>query len=227
MISPHDIEIKLGFDTVRSDIVARCSSRMGKDAAEAMTFSFDYSDILCRLRQTDEMLSMIRNGGDLPGESVFDVIPYLTEIKAYGSFMTAERLHSLGRMLHSIAEVRNFFSKDSENGAAPLYPELKRRFEDVAVFPSIETEIDRCVNKYGEIKDNASSELAEIRRSSSSANGSIARAMRRVLERAAEQGIVEKDTTPAMRDGRMVLPVSAALKKKLSLITISEPTRRS
>ncbi|MDE6340925.1 MAG: Smr/MutS family protein, partial [Muribaculaceae bacterium] len=172
-------------------------------------------------RQTSEMLLLMRSSADIPGAAVYDVIPYLNEIKAAGSFMAADRLFALGKMLASISEVRGFFSRSSDDGA-PLYPELKLEFEDLVSFPAIEREIERCVDKFGEIRDNASPELAEIRRSISAANGSIARAMRRVLERAAAEGIVEKDAAPSMRDGRMVLPVSAAMKRRVNGIVHDE-----
>ncbi|MDE6548187.1 MAG: Smr/MutS family protein [Muribaculaceae bacterium] len=222
MLYPNDIESKLGFDFIRAEVSRLCSSRMGKDAVQAMSFSSDYNTVLRLLRQTSEMLSLIRSASDLPGANVYDVVPYLNEIKASGSFMAADRLNALGKMLASISEVRNFFSRSDEDGVTPLYPELKKEFEGLVSFPSIEREIDRCVNKFGEIKDNASPELSEIRRSISAANGSIARAMRRVLDRAAAEGVVDKDAAPTMRDGRMVLPVSAAMKRSINGIIHDE-----
>ena len=191
MSNSKDIESKLGFDLIRAEVAALCSSRMGKDAVEAMSFSSDFNTVRKLLRQTDEMLSLIRSGSDIPGSNVYDVVPYLNEIKAYGSFMSADRLRDLGKMLASISEVRNFFSRSQEDDSTPLYPELKKEFEGLVSFPIIEREIERCVNKFGEIKDNASPELSEIRRNISSANGAIARAMRRVLDRAAAEGIVD------------------------------------
>ncbi len=217
-----EIESKLGFDSIRAEVAALCSSRMGKDAVAEMSFSSDFNTIVCLLRQTDEMLSLIRSGSDIPGSTVYDIIPYLNEIKAHGSFMVAERLRDLGKMLASISEVRTFFSKSDEDGTSPLFPELKRKFEDLVSFPAIEREIDRCINRFGEVKDNASPELSEIRRNIASANGSIARAMRKVLDRISAEGIVDKDTAPSVRDGRMVLPVSAAMKRRVNGIVHDE-----
>lgn len=221
MLYPQEIESKLGFDAVRSDIAALCSSRMGKDAALDMSFSSDFSTVLRLLRQTDEMLSLVASKSDLPAETVYDVLPYLSEIKVAGSFMAADRLFALGKMLASISEIGRFFSRLREDGS-PVYPELNREFGALMTFPVIEKEIDRCINRFGEVKDNASPELAEIRRAVAAANGSIERTMRRVLERAAAEGIVDKDVAPAMRDGRMVLPVSAGLKRKVNGIVHDE-----
>lgn len=222
MLYPREIESKLGFDIVRSEIASLCSSRMGKEAAQEMIFSSDYNMVCRLLRQTDEMLSLIASGSDLPAECVYDVIPYLNEIKVAGSFMAADRLNALGKMLASISELGRFFSRMREDGVSPVYPELNREFGLLMTFPVIEKEIDRCVNRFGEVKDNASPQLAEIRRAVAAANGSIERSMRRVLERAAAEGIVDKDVAPAMRDGRMVLPVAAGLKRRVNGIVHDE-----
>ena len=148
MLYPNDIESKLGFDFIRAEVARLCSSRMGKDAVQAMSFSSDYNTVLRLLRQTSEMLSLIRSASDLPGANVYDVVPYLNEIKASGSFMAADRLNALGKMLASISEVRSFFSRSDEDGVTPLYPELKKEFEGLVSFPAIVREIDRCVIKF-------------------------------------------------------------------------------
>lgn len=222
MLYPKEIESKLGFDSVRAEIASLCSSRMGKEFTAGMSFSADFDKVTSLLHQTDEMLSLIKSKSELPAENVYDVVPYLNEIKAAGSFMTADRLYSLRKMLESISQIRSFFSATADDGSSPVYPELRKEFENLSSFPAIEREIDRCVNKFGEIKDNASPELSEIRRAISAANGSIERTMRRVLERAAAEGIVDKDTSPAIRDGRMVLPVAAASKKRVNGIIHDE-----
>lgn len=222
MLYPNDIEIKLGFDSVRVQLADLCTSRMGKNEVDRMAFSSDYEEVRSLLKQTDEMLTLIKSASSIPGDVVYDVLPYLNEIKAAGSFMSPDRLKELKEMLSAISEVRNFFCKRDEEDGAPLYPELNKVFEGLVSFPTIEKEIERCINRFGEVKDNASPELLEIRRSISSANGSIARAMRRVLDRASAEGIVEKDVTPTMRDGRMVVPVSAALKRQITGIVHDE-----
>ena len=222
VLYPKDIEVKLGFDSVRAEVARLCSSRMGKDFAAQMSFSADFDTVCMMLHQTSEMLSLIQSKSELPGEAVFDVIPYVNEIRAYGSFMTADRLHALGKMLAAISEVRSFFSRSVQESDQPMFPYLKMQFSGLLSFPAIEREIDRCINRFGEVKDNASPELSEVRRAISSANGSIERSMRRVLERMAAEGVVDKDTAPTMRDGRMVVPVAAGLKRRLNGIVHDE-----
>ena len=104
--------------------------------------------------------------------------------------------------------------KDDDGGAN--YPYLSDEFSQLPSFPEIIKEIDRCIGKYGEVKDNASPGLAEVRRAMTAASGSMQRAMRRVMDKAVADGIVDKDAAPSLRDGRMVIPVSSMMKRSIS-----------
>ena len=89
-------------------------------------------------------------------------------------------------------------------------------------FPLLVSAISSAVNKFGEVKDTASPELYSIRESIRRAAGSMQRAMRRVVDAAVARGIVDKDVSPSIRDGRMVLPVSAGNKREISGIVHDE-----
>ncbi len=196
---------------------------MGKEEVAKMSFSSDFNYIRKELGCVNEMMRIISEQQPLPLDNIHDVLPFLTEIRAEGSYMTAERLYRLMRMLMMMAEVSLFFKsvKDIESGESP-YPNLDGEFSEIALFPSIVSEIDKCVNKFGEIKDNASPELYDIRTQIRSASGSMQRAMRRVLDRAMANGIVDKDASPSIRDGRMVIPVTAGNKRGIQGIIHDE-----
>lgn len=89
-------------------------------------------------------------------------------------------------------------------------------------FPGVSAAIDRTLDRFGEVKDSASPQLAEIRRSLSSTQASVGSVMRRVMSRALEGGYLEPDTTPVMRSGRLVLPVSPMNKRKIPGIVHDE-----
>lgn len=101
-------------------------------------------------------------------------------------------------------------------------PSLKRLAGDIAVFPQLIGKIDGILNKYGKIKDNASSELARIRRELSNTMGSISRSLNSILRNAQSEGYVDKDVAPTMRDGRLVIPVAPGLKRKIKGIVHDE-----
>ncbi len=223
MIYPSDFESKIGFDYLRACVSENCQSSMGKAEVAKMTFSSDFSFIKTELGCVEEMMRIISANQPLPLDNIHDIVPYLVEIRADGSYMVSDRLYRLMRMLRMMSDLSVFFksSIDSESGVTP-YPCLVNAFADIALFPLIVSEIERCVNKFGEVKDSASPALSEIRSQIRSASGSMQRAMRRVIDRAVANGIVEKDASPSIRDGRMVIPVTAANKRGIQGIIHDE-----
>ena len=104
-----------------------------------------------------------------------------------------------------------------------LYPCLKRLAGDITVFPQLIGKINGILSPYGKIKDNASAELARIRRELASTMGSISRSLNSILRNAQSEGVVDKDVTPTMRDGRLVIPVAPALKRKIKASYMTNP----
>lgn len=223
MIYPLDFEAKIGFDSIRRMVADKCQSRLGKDEVSMMTFSSDFVVVKRRLSLVKEMMTIISEQLPFPSGGVHDVIPYLVEIKALGSYMSADRLNKLSSTLFAMAEVEEFFKKqtDEETGVA-RFQNLSEDFSEISNFPLIVTEIAKCVNRYGEVKDTASPELYEIRQMIKSASGSMQRAMRRVMENAVAKGIVDRDASPSIRDGRMVIPVVAGNKYSITGIIHDE-----
>lgn len=223
MIYPLDFETKIGFDSIRKNVSEKCQTRLGKDEVSKMAFSSDFVVVRQHLLLVKEMMQILNDNLPLPTGGVHDVLPYLSEIKAVGSFMSADRLYKLSSTLSAMAEVEEFFLKQvDEEKQTARFPSLCDLFSEIAHFPLIVNEIGKAVNKYGEIKDTASPELYDIRQSMRSAAGSMQRAMKRVLESAVSKGVVERDATPSIRDGRMVIPVVAANKYSLNGIIHDE-----
>lgn len=223
MIYPSDLESKIGFDSLRTYLAEKCQSSMGKEEVIEMSFISDLDIIKTRLGCVAEMMSIIESNKSLPLDNIHDVLPYLTELKAEGSYLTAERLYKLMMMLVMMADLSEFFgkSKDPDSGITP-YPNLYSQFSDIASFPLLVREIDRCINKFAEVKDNASSRLSEIRSQMKSASGSMQRMMSRVMSRAIAEGLIDKESSPAIRDGRMVIPVAAGNKRAIQGIVHDE-----
>ncbi|MBD5289287.1 MAG: endonuclease MutS2 [Bacteroides sp.] len=220
MVYPKDFESKIGFDKLRQILIEKCVSQAGKAEVDKMRFSPDFEEVCRLLGQTAEMTAMKRAGEGMPGDTLYDIAPWLVELRAAGSFLPAEKLHKLGLMLETVEEVGRFFSSGIERNIPT--PELSRLFGNLRGFPHIVGEINRCVDRYGEVKDNASDELYRIRRAIRSATGSMQSAMRGVLERAKAASIVERDARPAIRDGRMVIAVPAEKKRQISGIVHDE-----
>lgn len=215
MIFPKDFEAKVGFTQLRQLLTDKCETRLGKEEAVNMSFTSSFEEVRRRLLCVSEMVTLFSSGAEMPDESVYDVVPWLSEIRAAGSFMSADKMKKLSSTLQTMNSVGSFFAKKEDSGRF-RYPYLSDEFSMLPVFPEIVREIDRCIGKFGEVKDNASLGLSDVRRAMSAASGSMQRAMRRVLDRAIQDGIVDKDATPSLRDGRMVIPVSAMMKRSIT-----------
>ncbi|MCQ2221856.1 MAG: Smr/MutS family protein, partial [Prevotella sp.] len=99
---------------------------------------------------------------------------------------------------------------------------LYRLADGVATFPEIVRLIDHTLNKYGKVRDNASPTLLRIRRELAATEGSISRILGGILRSAQAEGLIDKDVTPALRDGRLVIPVVPAMKRKIQGIVHDE-----
>ncbi|MDE6462093.1 MAG: Smr/MutS family protein [Muribaculaceae bacterium] len=221
MIYPQSFEHKVGFAAVRRAVAEKCATAMGADICSRLAFTSDFDDIEQRLLSTAEMLRLItaEDGQHLPLGEVADIRSMLASIKVPGTFPPADSLPPLRSTLGAIGQIESIFSAARDAGQ---YPRLDRVARELTPFPGPLRTIDRVLDRFGNIKDSASPELAEIRRSLAAAAGSMASAMRRVMARAVAEGLIDADATPSMRDGRMVIPVSPMHKRKISGIVHDE-----
>jgi DNA mismatch repair protein MutS2 len=221
MIYPSNFEDKVGFSAVRHLIQSHCMSPLGVAQCEAMTFSPNFDVVTKLLAQTNEFLSIIQSSVEFPLNYFFDLTPSLTAIRASGSFMTEDDLFNLRRSLDTIGNIVKFFAlPDGES--KPQFPALTAMVASMQAFPAIIAQIDRVLDKFGHIKDNASPELHDIRRSIASTTASINGILRRIMSAGRQSGILDKDVAPSMRDGRLVIPVSPANKRKFHGIVHDE-----
>ena len=128
----------------------------------------------------------------------------------------------LRTVLDTAADLHAFFARHRDDEGHSDLPALDRVAILLTPMPETARAIDRLLDRWGNVRDNASPELAEIRRSLASMNGVIAGAMRRVMARAVQEGWVEPDVTPAVRDGRLVVPVAPANKRRIAGIVHDE-----
>lgn len=222
MVYPHNFEEKTGFSTIRSIIASNCSSSLGRVWCDDMAFSSDFSEVRTRLLRVSELLSALNSGKNIPDEGMHDVTAQLKSLRSEGSFTDAATLYKIKTSLHTISALRSFFLSKDEAGEALLYPALADAFRPMADFPRVVSAIDSAIDSHGEIKDNASPELAQIRSSIRRVSSSMTGIMRRVIERSVGEGFIKSDTAPSIRDGRLVIPVPAMAKRRLQGIVHDE-----
>ncbi len=221
MIYPETFEQKIGFTAVRDMVKNHCVSTLGIEYCNEMSFSSDYDNVSRRLSSTAEMLAIINGEEVLPLGNIHDVTPSLKAIRVPGTFIVAQELLKVRQSLGAIIEIASFFSRRREDDKSP-YPILDALAQQLSPFPLITNAIDRILDRFGNVKDSASPELAEIRHSLAATSGTINSIMRRVMARAQQAGYLEADTAPSMRDGRLVIPVAPMNKRKINGIVHDE-----
>ena len=206
------LEQKIGFDRIRQIISDKCSTAYATERAASETFSTKPSQIRKRLLLTDEMRLIMMFEDGFPSGGFIDCIDFLKPLENTSAAIDLLSLRKLKTMLETLRKVTNFF-EDIKDG---IYPNLKRMSAPIMGFPEVQRRIESILDRYGEVKDTASDALYEIRKTLREKEGSISRRMSAILKRAQEEGIVDNDTGVTVRDGKMLIPVSAANKRRIS-----------
>jgi DNA mismatch repair protein MutS2 len=226
VIYPNNFERKIGFDEIRELLKARCLSTLGREKVDEMAFSTDADVVNEWLSQLREFRRLQEEKDDFPMQYFFDVRECIKRIRLENTHLEENEVWDLRRSLETIANIVKYLSRSEEGGVksedTPIYPALYRMTEGVTTFPAIIRRIDSILDKFGKIKDSASMTLAGIRHDLSKMEGSISRTLYTILHAAQKDGLVDKDVTPAVRDGRLVIPVSPAVKRKINGIVHDE-----
>lgn len=219
MIYPDNFEQKIGFSDIRVLLKEKCLSTLGREMVDEMSFSDKFNTINTLLDQVVEFMKIIQEEDSFPDQYFFDTRDSLRKIRIEGTWMDEGELFDLRRSLQTINDIVRFLTANEEENR---YPSLCELAGDIMTFPRIVADIDAILDKYGKIRDNASQELLRIRREMSSAMAGISKSLNNILRLAQADGVVDKDTAPTMRDGRLVIPVAPGLKRKIKGIVHDE-----
>lgn len=201
-----------------------------------MHFTDNAGEISEWLSQIRDLRKMKEERDDLPLQYFYDMRDSIARMRLEGTHMEEEELFNLKKSLDTIdalIKIARNDNIDETEGDEPLtpkealgygksYPALYRMADGVATFPEIVRLIDRTLDKFGKVRDSASPTLQRIRRELAQTEGSISRILGGILRSAQAEGLVEKDAAPALRDGRLVIPVAPGLKRKIRGIVHDE-----
>ena len=219
MIYPEHFEQKIEFTKIKSLIQAECLCEMGKEEIAALAFSSDPTIIKTSAGQIAEFMRLMNEtSNEFPLDGYYDIRSYIKRIQTEGAHITEAELFELYRSALAVGALVRFF-RMLEVKDFPLLISFGNRVE---AFPEVTQYLSRILDKYGNIKDSASSTLAQIRREKQMLNASISKLINQIIRTAQSEGFVEKDCSPVLRDGRLVIPVAPAFKRKLGGIVHDE-----
>lgn len=212
MIYPSDYEVKTGFDRIRSQVRDKCTTGRGRALLDEETFSSSQEEIGRRLSLCDELRTILMLERGFPTQEYTDIGHIAKKIELEGGFIDIEDMIALRNGLIAVNEVINFFTSKEAN----TYPSLRLLTHGVNGFPEISNHIETILDRFGKIKDNASPELYTVRRAIRDREGQISKRLQAILVKAQKDGYADADAAVSIRDGRAVIPVPAANKRKIS-----------
>ncbi|WP_288966758.1 Smr/MutS family protein [uncultured Prevotella sp.] len=234
MIYPKTFEDKIGFNEIRTLLRERCLSSLGKEEVDKITFMDNVKAINTQLSRVREFRRLQEEEENFPLNYFFDVRQSVARLRLEGTHMEEDELFDLRRSLGTVNDIVTYLNRTDEDAAVAAtddgwrkdpvypYPALHELAKGVVTFPQILQRIDQILDKFGKIRDTASPELLNIRRELAKVEGSISRTLYSILRSAQSEGLIEKDVTPAMRDGRLVIPVVPTMKRKIKGIVHDE-----
>lgn len=205
------IEAILGFDRVRKIISDRCSTEYATVRTSAEEFSTDPREIRRRLQLADEMRLIVMFEESFPSSGYIDCVGFLEVLANEGANIDLNSLGKLRTMLETLRRISLFFGNIKDG----VYPNLKKMVSGIMLFPEVQQRIDSILDKFGNVKDTASDELYDIRRKLKEKEGAISKRISMILKKAQNDGLVDSDAAVVMRDGKMLIPVSSANKRKI------------
>jgi DNA mismatch repair protein MutS2 len=211
MIYPVNFDEKTGFAAIRGMVSELCISNLGREHVSAMKFLSGFEDIILRLTQAAEFRNILLFAGDFPLGKIDDATPGLRKLRVEGSFMEAEELFALKGSLDTAKGLTSWFR--GKNGES--YPSLTSLAGMVSVPKFVTDRLSAILTREGRIKDNASPELLNLRRGIAEKQASVSKRIQAIMKRAHDEGLAEPDSGVAVRDGRLVIPINASMKRKI------------
>ena len=211
VIYPTNFEQKIGFKSIRQMLSEHCISAMGLEKVGNVAFSNDINFIIKSLEQTEEFIHLLQTGIPFPVRDFHDLREAFHRVQIDGTCLNVEDLFALKPSLNVLDAILHYGHSESANET----PRLKSLIENIFIDRSIFTEVNRLVDDKGEIPDNASTELLEIRQSIRRKQTGIEKRIRQIMSDAKTAGWVDQKSELTVRDGRLVIPVKAGDKRAI------------
>ncbi|WP_417351996.1 endonuclease MutS2 [Flavobacterium alkalisoli] len=210
MISITDKTLKdLEFNTVLEAVASSCTTDDGKEKAMNIAPFKSREELMLSLQQTSEYVSSFDNNNALPNHGFETIANEIKFLSIEDSYLEAGGF----RKISNISETSNTLIKFLEK-FQDYYSSLYKRATEVEYTKEIVKNIDKVIDKYGEIKDDASPELQNIRREMNLVKGKINQSFAMALSQYNGLGYLD-DIRESVVENRRVLAVLAMYRRKV------------
>ena len=217
MVFPLEIEQRLGFDQIRSRLVYYCQGPLGVQQVVGMQFSSSFQQVQSLLKQNVEFKLILESESDFPSTQHGNTDEHVDRAAIEGSYLEEEAFQQIIKSLEAISACKDFFNQREDS-----YPALFKLSTEVPDLGNLIKSIKAKFDDQGHVRDNASVDLAKIRKELHTEQLKVKRLMDQLFRHALGQGWVADGVSAAIRDGRLVIPVLAEHKRKIKGIIVDE-----
>ncbi len=207
---PENIETKLGFDKIKTELQEHCLSTLGEHFAKRLKPTDKLKSIQKLLNQTKEYIKIASSGESFSLSNFIDITDSLKKSEVVGSFLDVDELFEIKPSVKTILNLLTFFRAHEEE-----YPELFALTESVALDDRLYNELENKIDDKSELRDNASPELQTIRKKITSSQSKARSTINSVLKKSFKDGYSPEGAKLTVRDGRLVIPVLAEHKRHI------------
>lgn len=208
-IYPADFYQRVGFDRVSAMTESRCLMARSREMLAETAFMTDFEVVERELTRCDEMRTILFMDEGFPEEGFVDTIDFLSRVMAEGTFLSQQELGLLRKSLIGVAGVTRYLRGNKK------YPSLAAMTDGIESHGEVVVAINGIIDDLCNVRDNASAELADIRRSIASKEREAAKRIQSILRESKNSGIVEEDAMLSVREGMVLIPVLASAKRKI------------
>ncbi|MGQ2985324.1 endonuclease MutS2 [Flavobacterium sp.] len=210
MITITDKTLKdLEFHTVLEAVASGCTTEPGHEKAMLITPFKNKEELMEALKQTSEYVSSFDNNNALPNHGFEPITNEIKFLAIEDSYLDATAFRKIASLSDTANTLIKFLEKFND-----YYPNLNARALQVEYTKEILKSIDKVVDKYGEVKDDASPDLANIRREMGMVKGRINQSFASALSQYNGMGYLD-DIKESVVENRRVLAVLAMYRRKV------------
>lgn len=228
----NNIEQKLGFDRIRQMVAEQCTNTLAVRMADEMAFSTNYEPLCHEIQLVEEMRQIVLMESNFPQQDFIDLTPILTHLRVGNTVIPLESLFDLKLSLRTIRECYYFLTAEEHQ----QYSALRNLAIEVELgyggkssqLNVINSLLGKLIDDHGELYDNASPALAEIRRTKARKTAEVDAQISHTLARAKREGWAPENAEVTIRDGRPVIPLLTTHRRKIrGLIQDESATRQT
>jgi DNA mismatch repair protein MutS2 len=199
----------LEFTTVLTHVAAFCSSELGKEKTHAITPIEERAELHQELNLVNEYVSSFINENKIPNHNFENISQEIFTLNIENSFLEAGAFLKIATVSETVNEILKFFKKFET-----YFPTIHQISQEIEFTTVIIDAISKIITSYGEVANNASSVLKEIRKEIAKIRGKLGESFTRDLSKYAASGYLD-DIRESVVDNHRVLAVLAMHRRKV------------